>query len=52
MRRTLAEEMLTPLSVDDIAIRLGYTEATPFIHAFKRWTGTTPAAHRRAHRRD
>ncbi|MFE3259954.1 helix-turn-helix domain-containing protein [Nocardia sp. NPDC059091] len=54
VRRTLAEEMLaaTPLSVDDIAIRLGYAEATPFIHAFKRWTGTTPAAHRRAHRRD
>ncbi|MFE2994474.1 helix-turn-helix domain-containing protein [Nocardia sp. NPDC059246] len=54
VRRTLAEEMLTatPLSVDDIAIRLGYAEATPFIHAFKRWTGTTPAAHRRAHLRD
>ncbi|WP_067701657.1 AraC family transcriptional regulator [Nocardia jejuensis] len=49
VRRTLAEEMLTatPLSVDDIAIRLGYAEATPFIHAFKRWTGTTPAAYRR-----
>ncbi|MFB7717976.1 AraC family transcriptional regulator [Nocardia sp. NPDC056100] len=54
VRQALAEEMLTatPLSVDDIAIRLGYAEATPFIHAFKRWTGTTPAAHRRAHRRD
>ncbi|MFI1917458.1 AraC family transcriptional regulator [Nocardia sp. NPDC020380] len=49
VRQTLAEEMLTatPLSVDDIAIRLGYAEATPFIHAFKRWTGTTPAAYRR-----
>ncbi|QLY30584.1 AraC family transcriptional regulator [Nocardia huaxiensis] len=54
VRRTLAEEMLTatPLSVDDIAIRLGYAEATPFIHAFKRWTSTTPAAYRRTHRRD
>ncbi len=51
--RALAEEMLTaaPLSVDDIAIRLGYAEATPFIHAFKRWTGLTPAAYRRAHHR-
>ncbi|MFE6922071.1 AraC family transcriptional regulator [Nocardia sp. NPDC057663] len=49
VRCTLAEEMLsgTPLSVDDIAIRLGYAEATPFIHAFKRWTGTTPSAYRR-----
>ncbi|WP_327144098.1 AraC family transcriptional regulator [Nocardia sp. NBC_01327] len=54
VRQALAEEMLTatPLSVDDIAIRLGYAEATPFIHAFKRWTATTPAAYRRAHRRD
>ncbi|MGV9412918.1 AraC family transcriptional regulator [Nocardia sp. NPDC003693] len=53
VRQALAEEMLTatPLSVDDIAIRLGYAEATPFIHAFKRWTTTTPAAYRRAHRR-
>jgi len=53
VRRALAEEMLTaaPLSVDDIAIRLGYAEATPFIHAFKRWTGLTPAAYRRAHHR-
>ncbi|MFE3190984.1 AraC family transcriptional regulator [Nocardia sp. NPDC059240] len=52
VRHTLAEEMLTatPLSVDDIAIRLGYAEATPFIHAFKRWTATTPAAYRRAQR--
>lgn len=51
VRRALAEEMLTaaPLSMDDIAIRLGYAEATPFIHAFKRWTGHTPAAYRRAH---
>ncbi|WP_067660923.1 AraC family transcriptional regulator [Nocardia harenae] len=49
VRRTLAEELLaaTPMSVDDIALRLGYAEATPFIHAFKRWTGTTPAAYRR-----
>ncbi|MFD5177960.1 AraC family transcriptional regulator [Nocardia sp. NPDC058379] len=50
VRCTLAEEMLTgtPLSIDDIAIRLGYAEATPFIHAFKRWTGTTPSAYRRS----
>lgn len=52
VRQALAEEMLTatPLSVDDIAIRLGYAEATPFIHAFKRWTATTPAAYRRTQR--
>ncbi|MFR9732195.1 AraC family transcriptional regulator [Saccharopolyspora sp. MS10] len=44
VRSALAEGMLRDgaLSVDDIAIRLGYAEAASFIHAFKRWTGTTP----------
>ncbi|GAB3296891.1 AraC family transcriptional regulator [Parasphingorhabdus pacifica] len=46
LRAALAEEMLADgvMSVEDIAIRLGYSEAASFIHAFKRWTGTTPAA--------
>lgn len=50
VRQALAEEMLTttPLSVSDVAIRLGYAEASTFIYAFKRWTGRTPAAYRRA----
>lgn len=45
VRLTLAEQMLATgaLSVEDVAIRLGYAEATPFIVAFKRWTGVTPA---------
>ncbi|WP_328409023.1 AraC family transcriptional regulator [Nocardia sp. NBC_00403] len=49
VRRALAEEMLTatPLSVSDVAIRLGYAESSTFIFAFKRWTGATPAAYRR-----
>ncbi|GAB2655007.1 AraC family transcriptional regulator [Nocardia goodfellowii] len=49
VRRALAEEMLTatPLSVSDVAIRLGYAESSTFIYAFKRWTGSTPAAYRR-----
>ncbi|GAA5066313.1 AraC family transcriptional regulator [Nocardia callitridis] len=49
VRFALAEEMLTttPLSVSDVAIRLGYAEASTFIYAFKRWTGETPAAYRR-----
>ncbi|WP_194828108.1 AraC family transcriptional regulator [Nocardia sp. XZ_19_231] len=48
-RRGLAEDMLaaTALSVEEISARLGYTEAGPFIRAFKRWTATTPAAYRR-----
>lgn len=46
---TLAREMLATraLSVDDVAIRLGYSEASSFIAAFKRWTGTTPARYQR-----
>ncbi|MFI6171188.1 AraC family transcriptional regulator [Nocardia sp. NPDC051052] len=49
VRRALAEEMLsaTPLSVSDVAIRLGYAESSTFIYAFKRWTGATPASYRR-----
>ncbi|GHF47611.1 AraC-like DNA-binding protein [Amycolatopsis bartoniae] len=49
VREALAEEMLTTgaLSIEDVAIRLGYAEASSFIHAFKRWKGTTPAAYLR-----
>jgi len=35
------------LSIGEIAARLGYTELANFTRAFRRWTGTTPAAHRR-----
>lgn len=47
VRQTLAEEMLGigALSVEDVAIRLGYAEASSFIYAFKRWKGVTPAAY-------
>jgi len=52
VRQTLAEELLDTgaLSVDDVALRLGYAEASSFIYAFKRWTGTTPAAYARRNR--
>lgn len=47
---SLAQEMLGSgaLSVEDVAIRLGYAEASSFIVAFKRWHGTTPAAFARS----
>jgi AraC-like DNA-binding protein len=38
------------LSVDDVADRLGYSDVANFTRAFRRWTGTTPAAYRRAGR--
>ncbi|MDX3194054.1 AraC family transcriptional regulator [Streptomyces sp. MN03-5084-2B] len=52
VRQTLAEELLDTgvLSVEDVAYRLGYAEASSFIHAFKRWTGMTPAAFARRFR--
>lgn len=52
VRQALAEEMLATraLSVSDVAIRLGYAEATSFIYAFKRWTGVTPATYQRRFR--
>lgn len=50
VRESLALEMLGTgrLPVEDVALRLGYAEASSFIHAFRRWRGTTPAAHQRA----
>ncbi|MFZ5755747.1 MAG: AraC family transcriptional regulator [Pseudomonadota bacterium] len=49
VRREIAEALLRDgkLTVQEIASRLGYLDATSFITAFKRWTGTTPAMYRR-----
>jgi AraC-like DNA-binding protein len=46
VRRNLAVEYLktTALTIDDIAVRLGYADAPSFSHAFKRWTGKSPGA--------
>jgi AraC-like DNA-binding protein len=50
VRETLAEELLSAasLSVEQIAERLGYSEAASFIHAFKRWKGRPPHSYRLA----
>jgi AraC-like DNA-binding protein len=34
-------------SIEEIAETLGYSDVANFTRAFRRWTGTTPAAHRR-----
>ena len=54
VRLALAEEFLTgiALSVEQIAERLGYSEPTCFINAFKRWTGKTPLVYRKQVRVD
>ncbi|MBZ0234529.1 MAG: AraC family transcriptional regulator [Deltaproteobacteria bacterium] len=41
----LLEDRALPLA--EIAGRLGYTELPNFTRAFRKWTGTTPAAYRR-----
>ncbi len=48
VRKNLSLEYLqaTELSVEDIALRLGYADAPSFSHAFKRWTGTSPRSAR------
>jgi AraC-like DNA-binding protein len=44
VRETLAIQMLeeTALTMEQIAVRLGYSDTANFFHAFKRWTGFPP----------
>jgi len=44
VRKALAVDYLgtTALSIEDIALTLGFSDAVSFRHAFKRWTGKTP----------
>jgi AraC-like DNA-binding protein len=49
VRQRLAQEMLAHrMSVGEVAERLGYAEASSFVHAFKRWKGVAPGAYRQA----
>lgn len=48
VREALAEEMLGQrMSIYEVAERLGYAEASSFVHAFKRWKGVAPGSYRR-----
>jgi AraC-like DNA-binding protein len=48
VRCNLASEYLrsTRLSIEDISELVGFSEAANFRHAFRRWTGSTPARYR------
>lgn len=48
VRRSLASEFLinTSLTVEEIAGRVGFSEASNFRKAFRKWTGCTPALYR------
>ena len=37
----------TNLTIEQISLCLGYSESASFIHAFKRWTGSTPKWYRK-----
>ena len=46
-RKQRALAWLPTISVDEVAARLGYSDARAFGRAFKRWTGMSPSAIRR-----
>jgi AraC-like DNA-binding protein len=50
VREQLAADLLRngALTVEEVAQRLGYAETASFTHAFRRWTGVGPRAHRQA----
>jgi len=45
--RALSLLLSTELAIDEIAERVGYSDAANFTRAFRRWTGSTPAAYRK-----
>jgi AraC-like DNA-binding protein len=51
-RFEIARQMLegSAMEVNQIATLLDYADASAFTRAFRRWSGTTPAAHWRATR--
>ncbi|ACL58807.1 transcriptional regulator, AraC family [Methylobacterium nodulans ORS 2060] len=52
-RLSIAKQLLadTTLSLAQISAALEFSEPAAFTHAFRRWTGTTPSAWRKEHRR-
>ena len=52
VRRSLAEEFLrnTSLSIEEVASRIGFSEASNFRKAFRKWTGHAPGSFREAAR--
>jgi AraC-like DNA-binding protein len=53
VRLTIAQDLLamSRLTIGDLALTLDFATPSAFIHAFRRWTGETPAAWRARSRR-
>jgi len=53
LRRDLAHQYLRQeaIAISEVAFLLGYSDASPFHKAFKRWSGVSPAEYRRQQRR-
>src|SRR5438093_1102359 len=53
LREVLAEELLATgrLTVEQVAERVGYADASSFVHAFTRWKGVAPRRWAQAHAR-
>lgn len=53
LRRDLAIYYLSQqqFSIEDIALKTGYSEASAFIRSFKQWTGVTPYLYQKGQRR-
>lgn len=53
VRLALSQQMLraTHLTIEEIAVSLGYTSSSAYIRAFQRWADTTPMRWRELHRR-
>jgi AraC-like DNA-binding protein len=49
VRHAVARELLTltPLPVGDIAMTLNFASPSSFVHAFRRWSGSSPARWRK-----
>ena len=53
VRREVALELIeSDLPLKDVAAGCGFSGSGTLIRAFRRWTGTTPAAYRTASRQD
>ncbi|MGK0249667.1 MAG: AraC-like DNA-binding protein [Oleispira sp.] len=48
VKETLAIQLIqeTAMTMEQISLRLGYSDTANFFHAFKRWTGRTPKHYR------